>query len=572
MSIELFGYTANQAVDAAQGFLIVPLGMVALYFYGKYHFNSPEYPLDFRNNASPESAASARLITPAPPIFTTSRSRFNRYLRRYVLILEIVFLAIIFFPSLLTDMGRATDVQIAVPSAIDPDTVQYRAIWALFALTGLLSSFPGFRDVDRWLLSTLHRAAFIPDEARVLAASLYGAKFSPEPAILAAVRESLVTHHTVRVLDGELSGSLEQRLIDLLCLRKELEASMAGTRYLGFKIKLDRDLKEIERESQGLKSDLLAYLHDQEELVPDTETDIDGFIADNPRKPGVRELSRRRHDLQTRCDRLYETMCLLAALLVFATQSSQEDVDSALAKMGFTVSVPRIPVLDWDVVARVTGSMFTLMILFNAAWALFTYLIDLGAQGALVLDRTRIVLFALQFTVIYSLVMVVAIKLKRKWRSEDESDQNRPENLLIAVMAYAGSLCFLIPFSLSIRHELTVAPFLFAMNQGALGYFVGLYLDRAPRSSNISYTLAGWQGLVQLTISLIAFTLSPPLPNIQLTAAKIIYMDVFVATQSALSGFLIGTLFQYFYQLRPARLRERRIGTVPATMVTASAS
>src|SRR5258708_4882773 len=43
----------------------------------------------------------ARLITPAPPIFTTSRARYNRFARRYVAILELAFIAIVFFPNLL---------------------------------------------------------------------------------------------------------------------------------------------------------------------------------------------------------------------------------------------------------------------------------------------------------------------------------------------------------------------------------------------------------------------------------------------------------------------------------------
>jgi hypothetical protein len=51
-------------------------------------------------------------------------------------------------------------------------------------LTGLLSSFPLFKDIDTWLLRKLHRAAFIPDDARDLAKKLYNSEFEPRrPAI-----------------------------------------------------------------------------------------------------------------------------------------------------------------------------------------------------------------------------------------------------------------------------------------------------------------------------------------------------------------------------------------------------
>lgn len=51
----------------------------------------------------------------------------------------------------------------------------------------------------------------------------------------------------------------------------------------------------------------------------------------------------------------------------------------------------------------------------------------------------------------------------------------RPENLLIASAAYTVSLLFTIPFSIYLRGELTIAPFLFASSQAILGYFIGIY-------------------------------------------------------------------------------------------------
>lgn len=167
----------------------VPAGMVVLYFYGRSHFNTPAYSLDLTINTR------VRLITPAPPIFTTRRSRYNSYANRYVLILEAAFLVIIFLYSMIQDIARAGEVQIP---DLTGEPLQYRVIFALFVLTGLLSSFPVLKQIDVWLLERLHRAAFIPGDVRDLAAKLYNSTFVPKPNAIAAVRPSLSMRDNLR--------------------------------------------------------------------------------------------------------------------------------------------------------------------------------------------------------------------------------------------------------------------------------------------------------------------------------------------------------------------------------------
>jgi hypothetical protein len=441
-----------QIWDNVTIYWIIPAGMLALYFYGKFHFNTPEYLLDLGNSASPATTAGlgARLITPAPPIFTASRGRYNRYARRYVVILEAAFIALVFFSSFLSGLvsdasglNTSFDLSVIIPSSAD--SLQKRAILALFALTGLLSSFPGFKEIDNWLLRALHKAAFIPDEVRILAETLYGSPFSAPTVSVAAVTSNLSMRDLLGVANGKLTGRLEQRLINLLCLRSELLFSrMSSQRHTRFKIKLDRDLQEIEKQSQGLKAEVRAYLRDQERLVPNSVSDIDEFLSDQTNHSDVAELLERRQLLQSRCDTLYETMCLLTALFVFATESTPEDVGEALAEMGFTISIPVIPPFDWDTVARVIGSMFLLMVALNGAYALFNYFLGFGP--VLPTDphavRIQVIRYALLFTVVYSAVMFVVILLKRKWRSGDEPDSHRPENLSSHYLVHSNTIVF----------------------------------------------------------------------------------------------------------------------------------
>jgi hypothetical protein len=445
----------------------------------------------------------------------------------------------------------------------DSVTLQHKVLIALFALTGLLSSFPGFKDIDGWLLQTLHRAAFIPDDARILAEKLYEAPFSPPPAALAGVRSTLTTRDAIRAADGRLAGALEQRLIAILCLRNQLQSIMADGKFTDFRIKLDRDLRQAANRSQELRTALTAYLVDQEKLVPVDVLDMDAYMSANIDKWDIRALSARRQELQARCDTLYETLCLLTALSAFATELTPEDMSEMLHELGFTISVPPIPLFDWDAVARVIGSMFLILLIANAAYVALAYLRGTGTEGVLIPNRARVIGYSLTFTLNYSIVMILAIKLKRKWRREGAPNFDRPENLLIALAAYAVSLLFTIPFSIYLRGEFTIAPFLFASSQAVLGYFIGIYVDRVGKSAGISFTAAAWQGALQLAATLIAFLGSPSLPGTTGNFLDVLSFSAFVAIQSAVSGFSIGVLFQHFYK-RAAPLSIKSDNSVAA--------
>jgi len=518
--------------------------MVVLFFYGRSHFNTPAYSLDLTINSR------VRLITPAPPIFTTRRCRYNSYANRYVLILEAAFLAIIFLYSIIQDIAKADKLQI--PDITD-EPLQYKVIFALFVLTGLLSSFPVLKQIDVWLLERLHRAAFIPGDVRDLATQLYNCAFVPNPNAIAVVRPSLSMRDTARVADGQASGSLERRIFEILCLRTQIQTGMEADKFRDFRITLDQDFKAIGDQSQGLKLAVLNYLRSQERIVPPTTPDIDAYITNNMEKDGVTELAERRQDLQVKSDALYEMMCLVIALSLFATQFSPEDIDTTINEMGFTTSVDVVPLLDWDAVGLVTISTFVLLLAFNGLFALGGYLTGLFiALPSMMPDKASIIRFSLLYTIGYAIVMWLAIRLKRKWRREGAAGE-RPEELLIAIFAYFATVPLNIIISLYLRNgELTYAPFLYALNQAILGYFIGQYIDRSMRASPISVKLALLQGGAQAVGAVIATTLSPsvlsPIVGLRLLSQIEIWIALFSMIQSAISGFLIGILFQHFYR------------------------
>ena len=345
-------------------------------------------------------------------------------------------------------------------AATSSENLNYRALWALFLLTGFLSSFPVIKDIDNWLLRALHRAAFISDEVRILAEDLYNFAYSVPPAsVIEAVRPDLSIRDILRVAEKTLAGRLEGRIINILGLQSALESQLSSGRHTRFKIKLHRDLQEIKQQNQGLKAELRAYLRDQEKLVPGSVNDIDDFITGNLGNHDIAELSERRQLLQVRCDTFYETMCLLTALFAFATSSSQEVVEQRLNEMGFRVSVPVMPPLDWDTVARVIGSMFIVIVVLNGLLSSIFGLRNLLVSLHQLLPQ--MIYFSILFTFVYSFIMIFTIKLKRKWRRDNEAiSRHRPENLLIAMYIYGITLLFFsFPFRLLMFRTLDFGPF-----------------------------------------------------------------------------------------------------------------
>jgi hypothetical protein len=290
-----------------QRFWIVPAGMIALFFYGRAHFNTPDYSLGVQQGDTERN-----LLTLAPPIFTTYRSKFDRFALYYVIILQIAFLAFVFLTSLVADI--ATIMKMQLPE-LSTHTVQFRALLALFCLTGLLSSFPGFKDLDKWILQHLHRAALIPDDARLLAAQLFDMPYLPHPQAVATVKATLVSRDMLRVAEGRAAGSLETNVFKGLCLLNQLQHKIANSKYNRFKVALERDLNYVVSKRETLRPVFLAYFKEQANIIPESVANIDQYLLDNAGDPRLAQLAERRNDNLEKCNDLLLRVCLIVALL-----------------------------------------------------------------------------------------------------------------------------------------------------------------------------------------------------------------------------------------------------------------
>jgi hypothetical protein len=538
---------AEHIAAAAQTYWIIPAGMLALYFYGISHFNTPEYRLVILQ--SPDSAA---LLTLAPPKYTTTRARFRRYARWYVLLLECAFLAFIFFTAIFSHLTHILlDAKLE-----DTGSLESKAIFALFFLTGLLSSFPGFKDLDAWILTTLHRTALIPDDAKLLASRLFEAEYEPPKKTRDQVRYLLKSRDTIRYSEGGLAGSLEKRVLSMLWLYSQLFEKTREIERAYFTSKFEIDLTDVERNFSRIGTELLSYFREQAKLVPSTVKDIDEYLAEQGEKEDMESLLMLRRDLLERCDGLYRRMCLLTSLLVYSTEKTAEEIDSFLKTLGFLINVQNNPIMDWDAVFRVVAGMFVLMLAVNAIFKVLYNTV--GGPSIFKPDQTRLLIFALSTTLQYFIVVYATLKIKRHWRRIDRP-QVRPENPLVAIYCYLLTLPVSIAISYYVRHELTTAPFLFAAIQGVAGYFIGTYIDRSLSGQPFSWPLARIQGACQFIAALLIFYFVPP-PDEYSTLQQFTYATFF-AFQSGLAGFLVGNLFQYYYR-RTALIPGQVLGDV----------
>lgn len=495
------------------------------------HFNTPTYSLEL----SVADGSSVRLITPTPPKFTTTRSKYNRYALFYTGILEIAFICLIFLYPTIVDAVKLAGL--TAPNISGP--LEHRTLMALFLLTGVLSSFPIVSKIDSWLLEKLHKGAFIPDESSYLAGKLYESDFIPRADVFSEVRDSFSMRDTSRVANNQAKGELEKRAIDLFCLRTQVHSSMETDRYKLVKIKLEKDFAAIANQTQGLRANVVTYLRWQARLLPDDADDIDQYIAAHDDDPTISELAKRRQELKTRCDIIFETMCLVIGLTICATNVKQDDVDDAVKSLGFRTHIEPLPTFDLDTVASVTGLSFILWILFSGAYNLFGRMTGAYSMAPeLFPTRTQVLRFSFLLTIAFAIIMTLAIKLKRHWRANRQRIR-RSEDVIVGIVSYFAT----VPLNMGISYIFNgnvsnPLPYLFAINQGILGYFISKYIDLSSVKPGVRFDLAILQGLCQGIVAGIAASFAEN--------SAVITVG-FSAIQWGTAGVFVGILFQYIY-------------------------
>jgi hypothetical protein len=455
------------------------------------------------------------------------------------------------FPDLIAYAAKIENAKIELAN-----TVSERAVWALFALTGLLSSFPGLKDIDAWLLRTLHYRAAIPEEARLTANILYEAPFAPEPVCAAKVIESLRTAHVRRVASGTEAGELEAAWFKVRCLHEQLKSLLFDDRYREFRRKFEPEFEEIGEALSYQREKLYEFLSVQDRKLPETVADIDGFYEENRDSPEFTAMEERRKKLLFRVQALHYRICLFCSLMVYASEAHVRHVNAAFSRLGFQTGLTPLPRANAGVIIQVMGWVFLAALVPSCIYAFILANIDLRVDETfrtlIPVSMGAVIRWATITVALHATAVASALLLKRYYvRARPDRHSDPPGKLLVEATVIA-LVCFVLAslILLGVRFARTgqFGPLsLWPILPTITGFFAALYVDRTAVAKGVSHRLAAVQGAAML-VSSVLVCLTLPRDLVMSKWPEIFWIfTAYSSLTAGLIGLTIGFGFQKAY-------------------------
>jgi hypothetical protein len=359
---------------------------------------------------------------------------------------------------------------------------------------------------------------------------------------------------TIRVAEHHATGSLESELLRMLWLQCSLEKKFSQEDHYEFQIRIRRDRLDIERNIINFINDARKYLRLQESAVSNVVTDIDEFF-DATTDAQLLELGRQRADLLLRCKAIYAKMCLMAALFVYATTKTLKQSEVVANEIGFEVNIIQVPLWNWEALVKIVLIVFIGILFFNSlVFPTLRYLgwLPVGPHDH-GMGREKPFIFSLLITILYGMVLGIAIWFKRFRKANISITAVGAENFIIALAGYCLSAIIVFLLARIVEQSL-VSRGLIALAQfslGVSGYFAGVYLDRELTHSAPSIKLAAYQAGCQFFAAGIgAGFLLPDPAGVAPDDPRHIVLWAVLACQNALAGFILGYIVQHFYSSR----------------------
>jgi hypothetical protein len=281
--------------------------------------------------------------------------------------------------------------------------------------------------------------------------------------------------------------------------------------------------------------------------MPPNIENIDHFFNNNLEMPDVKTLHERRQRLLQLCTALYYRECLIASLLVYATQFTPSQVEEALKEeIGFQIDVTATPAWDWDTIVRVVGSTFVAALILAAGFVGYIKLFNLPWPGDI--TKEEVVAAAITESSAYVFILLIAIRLKRYWHFNDRKHPRLPENFLVAIAGFLVTILCNVAFASSWRSYTNVVGAIYeAVPYGIAAYFVGIYIDRSIQMKEKSLRPVLWQGVLQSMAMFLAYSFSPSMTgqSIMSTMGKAIYLGI----EAGCLGMVMALMFQRYYKV-----------------------
>jgi hypothetical protein len=338
------------------------VGMGVLWIYGFYHFNARVYQFgkEEEKNAeglSPKLLALAQSRVAAPPIFTTRRDRYQYYARIYVLGLEGLFLLLVLAPDVFVYMMNLA----GQPAPELPHSMDERILWALFGLTGLLSSFPGLRNVEAWVINKLHHLAAIPDQAGLTATTLSKARYRPDSDVRKEAIEELTEPQFQAInFESEELNKLESCFFTVHCLQTKLFKRLRTPKYLVPWQVFELERNALEKELNVRRGQIVTLIDKEQKLETEKGVDINKAADDDTRallaeheKETEELLEKERAKLFLKLEVQRYRLCLLASLAAYATEKRSDNIEPVFRELGFDVEIKKLPPIDFETILRI---------------------------------------------------------------------------------------------------------------------------------------------------------------------------------------------------------------------------
>ncbi|MFB0491828.1 hypothetical protein ABIE45_004414 [Methylobacterium sp. OAE515] len=553
----LFGVPVPWLQTAILNYWIVAVGVIALFFFGSYHFNTPNYAL----SGGSERAAGPSTLDPAisringlaPPKYTTTRSQYQRFMLKYVIMLETAFVVMTFSPEVIKSIYYLSGASVPTGQIHFPETVTERAIWSLFILTGLLTSFPVFRQVDGFILRALHKGANVPTGVEQTAQYLLIVKYEPNQTIGSDIFTGIRTHHFREVIAEREAGSLERTWFELRCIRESVKKYVLNCPIPLLQSIIQSDIDDAGQRVDNLRDQLFKYFQQQDKILPDHVENIDDYLMSQIDKPGIQEFAAQRRAFLAEVQALKLRFCRLCTLAVFAVEQRPERIDMRLKNLGFGVEVTYLPRWHWEAIFIVG-----LCVILSTLIPSFIYAVTIDNFGFNVpaqyrtyvpVDPKQVVMWALMAAALHTLAVVVALAVKRFYAPKHArgGSSEAPENEICAAVSYMICLTIQVAFVMMSGNPARIA-LAWALLPAITGYFTGKYIDKSrlkrPLSHLRSWKQAGVTGAASFLASIVTLV-----HGFQIAAIHpIVYIFILYATVVAAAiGFAIGESFQRTY-------------------------
>jgi hypothetical protein len=541
----------------AEQYWLLPVGMIVIYFFARFHFNTPDYALagdnipDSSGGDTAQRSPLARLRTPAPPIFTTPRDRYRKAEIKYVIGLEIAYLCLTLFPDLLSAVPNLQGSKEFLAKSFTD-----RAIVGALLLTGFLSSFPIVREFDSWLLKTLHAQASIPDDAEQTADELFEVGYRRCPNVMSQILSNVRSPLLRAVAAGQLNGSLENRWLSVRCLEETLRDLLQDSRYRTFNRKFRREFQEITSFVARTRQKLVNYITLQNALLPlDQVRDIDDWLENNVSNANVSQLKTERDKLSFEVDAIFYRMCLFTSLVVYATEHNLNQINAALLKIGFPVRINVPPRKPWDAVVKAGAVTLVVCLILSMIYTMIVqgFSVSVGIYARQVPTGLKEAgVWALTACVIHTIAALMATirtvrEIKRRHKNGLELAAENPitRNAVIALQAAILPGIILVLFALVDQRDILDTIWWIAL-PFTTAFFTGSYTRSSLDGTNPKFLLPVVQGGFMAAVGVLLSLVLVPDGPVQNWPLIVWVFTIYVGITAGGIGLTLGWVFKLY--------------------------